>query len=64
MLIEPSSPLYSPQPDIHRGRPFLLFVDQLLHTIFLSPGLEKSAKGRYGTHFIPYGSCSLGATPL
>jgi len=36
VLMEPSSPLCAPQSDIHRGRPSPLFVDQLLHTIFLS----------------------------
>jgi hypothetical protein len=64
VLMEPSSPLRTPQPDIHRGRPSPLFVDQLLHSVFLSPGLEKSARSRDGTHFVPNGSGGLGAVAI
>lgn len=64
VLMEPSSPLCTPQPDIHRGRPSLLFVDQLLRTIFLSSDLEESARRRYGTHFVPHGSGSLSPIAL
>lgn len=64
VLMEPSSPLCTPQPDIHRGIPSPLFVDQLLHSIFLSSGLKKSARSRDGTHFVPNGSGSLGAVAI